>query len=694
MIPTTHPRFAFRRLLACALLGLSSAVASAADLQEPITIASHNGLLDVLMVARAAAVPDISVPGHTTQGWVYEICRRPANNADSCPSSTGESNYYGGTRLALMPGDKLKIRLVNKLPPGTDFKHAEEADMGFLSQNPTNIHTHGLLVSPRNALGTTTAAPPFGDNVFVMTFNPANGPLPPQHHLDMMNSVGELGASEYEIDIPASHPPGLYWFHPHIHGISYNQMSAGLAGIITIGKVPDYVCTDPMCLSSGAELGVRHMLLKDSQVLADGTLQDQPDPNFCLDVNGNASPLAPGHCAGQNQGDGLPDYTGGKWFLTVNGSRYPNVPVSAPAGEIWRITNTSGSVAYDLRLVDPAHQREMIVQVLSIDGVSVSATAGSSLQSLKEITGGKIHPVSCPGVRGGGPEPLCTTRLRMMPSSRAEIWVTWRDANGIPVPPPAGAQLVFRTAGVQTGPDGDSWPGADLASVQFASSGVAGSTLPAALSVKSFAAALTAPAGLSADLGRHNAAVVYDPRCKPLPAGHMRRIFFNAPVEDPDAFGLGYEELDAAGNPVPGTFQDVKPFDPTTPTVCVQLGPRNSAVTERWQLVNLAAEDHNFHIHQTKFRVLSVAELDGTGIPGRNHAKGVLMDNVPLLHADSPTDEGCADVDTWRRGECTAHPATVEIPFAIAGDFVYHCHILEHEDGGMMAVIRVRRSGQ
>jgi FtsP/CotA-like multicopper oxidase with cupredoxin domain len=31
----------------------------------------------------------------------------------------------------------------------------------------------------------------------------------------------------------------------------------------------------------------------------------------------------------------------------------------------------------------------------------------------------------------------------------------------------------------------------------------------------------------------------------------------------------------------------------------------------------------------------------------------------------------------------------VEIPFAVAGDFVYHCHILEHEDGGMMAAVRV-----
>jgi FtsP/CotA-like multicopper oxidase with cupredoxin domain len=34
-------------------------------------------------------------------------------------------------------------------------------------------------------------------------------------------------------------------------------------------------------------------------------------------------------------------------------------------------------------------------------------------------------------------------------------------------------------------------------------------------------------------------------------------------------------------------------------------------------------------------------------------------------------------------------PIRVEIPFAEIGDFVYHCHILEHEDGSTMAHIRV-----
>jgi FtsP/CotA-like multicopper oxidase with cupredoxin domain len=124
------------------------------------------------------------------------------------------------------------------------------------------------------------------------------------------------------------------------------------------------------------------------------------------------------------------------------------------------------------------------------------------------------------------------------------------------------------------------------------------------------------------------------------------------------------------------------------PTVCVPLGPGNSPATERWQLVNIANEDHNFHIHQVHFRVVSAAELDGTIVPGDVMGDGVMLDNVPLVHADGI----CNTVQDWRNGACTAHPAVVEIPFTIAGDFVYHCHILEHEDGGMMARIRVRPS--
>ncbi|MCC6203130.1 MAG: multicopper oxidase domain-containing protein [Gammaproteobacteria bacterium] len=662
---------------AAALLLLAPALASSADLQEPITLSSKNGVLDVLMVARAARVPAISIP-NPARGWVYDICPRPASG-NACPPT--KANLYGGTRLALNPGDTLKIRLVNKLPPVTDSEHAEEPGMEFLAMNPTNLHTHGLLVSPRYA---SQANPTYGDNVFVMTFNSANG-SPPAHAGHHMASAVDINTTDYVIQIPPNHPSGLFWFHPHLHGLALNQVSAGLAGILTIGSIRDYVCRDPACAAFAQNVNVRHLTLKDTQVLADGTLLDQQDPNFCLPASGSYSTpgsLGRGSCPGQNATTvGGPDYTNGKWVFTVTGQRYPNVPVASAAGEIWRIASLSGSVTYELTLYNPAQEQNMIMQVLSLDGVSIDPSAGTSEQDVEEMTKGRMKIVPCPGVRASGrPQPICTDRLHMMPSSRAEVWVAYRDANGIPTTPPSNAQAIFRTEGFTTGPDADQWPAVDLASVHFQAGGVA--SVPAALSVQGQATDLFPPRAIAIDMAALNAAVPVDVNCTSLPRGHSRRIFFNAPANDPDAFGMGYEEIDSDGKPVPGTFQDVTPFDPLTPTICVQLARGNKPAVERWQLVNIAGEDHNFHIHQTRFRVLTAAEIAGTRVP----TAGVVVDNLPLLHADG----NCVTVDDWRKGKCRAHPAIVEIPFAIAGDYLYHCHILEHEDGGMMARIRVR----
>jgi FtsP/CotA-like multicopper oxidase with cupredoxin domain len=112
--------------------------------------------------------------------------------------------------------------------------------------------------------------------------------------------------------------------------------------------------------------------------------------------------------------------------------------------------------------------------------------------------------------------------------------------------------------------------------------------------------------------------------------------------------------------------------------VCLPLGPGNVPVSEEWELVNVAGETHNFHIHQTKFQVLTQNAPDGDG--------GVLMDNVPLPNGGVTCD---GTVASWREGACNVPTIVVKIPFAEVGDFVYHCHIGEHQDGGMMAHIRV-----
>ena len=168
------------------------------------------------------------------------------------------------------------------------------------------------------------------------------------------------------------------------------------------------------------------------------------------------------------------------------------------------------------------------------------------------------------------------------------------------------------------------------------------------------------------------------PTCTALPAGHRRRIFFGVPSSDPAAYGLGYEEVDQNGNPVPGTFHDVATFDPKKIGICLPLGPGNTPAMETWELVNLAGEAHNFHIHQTKFYVLPQNAPPGNA--------GALMDSVVLPNGGAKCD---GSVAAWRSGACRVETVMVRIPFPQVGDFIYHCHIGEHQDSGMMAHIRV-----
>jgi FtsP/CotA-like multicopper oxidase with cupredoxin domain len=79
-------------------------------------------------------------------------------------------------------------------------------------------------------------------------------------------------------------------------------------------------------------------------------------------------------------------------------------------------------------------------------------------------------------------------------------------------------------------------------------------------------------------------------------------------------------------------------------------------------------EVHAFHIHQIHFLVMA--------------ENGVALTNPQFLDT--------VNIPYWT-GAGPYPSVTVRIDFRgpVVGDFVYHCHILEHEDGGMMATIRV-----
>ena len=111
-------------------------------------------------------------------------------------------------------------------------------------------------------------------------------------------------------------------------------------------------------------------------------------------------------------------------------------------------------------------------------------------------------------------------------------------------------------------------------------------------------------------------------------------------------------------------------YDPAQAPHIVNLG-----CVERWTITNPSQEMHVFHIHQLDF---IVEQISSGGTPVAQTFTGY-QDTVIVPPSDG-TNPGSA---------------TVLIPFTdpvIAGNFVYHCHILMHEDAGMMANICVQGS--
>jgi len=194
-----------------------------------------------------------------------------------------------------------------------------------------------------------------------------------------------------------------------------------------------------------------------------------------------------------------------------------------------------------------------------------------------------------------------------MPASRIELWVTYRNPDGSLGAPRPGAKAILRNYGRNTGSSGDQWPAVDLAQVVFTPKAFQSAGAIKFLAVRGQARGLLAEGGLlSSPAPRTEIAYVASlsapsvnmpnlkldatiPACKTLPSGHKRRIFFGSPAGHPDDFGMGYEEVDESGVPVPGTAQPIEAFNHARVNVCLPLGPGNSPVTETWQLVNTAS---------------------------------------------------------------------------------------------------------
>jgi FtsP/CotA-like multicopper oxidase with cupredoxin domain len=140
-----------------------------------------------------------------------------------------------------------------------------------------------------------------------------------------------------------------------------------------------------------------------------------------------------------------------------------------------------------------------------------------------------------------------------------------------------------------------------------------------------------------------------------------RKFFFSEELVDPqNPRGPTRFYITEEGHPL-------KAFDPAdAPNVTVETGD-----VEDWIIENRSSEPHTFHIHQTHFLVI--------GRTGGSYEELTLRDTVSIPY--------------WN-GFTRLYPSVrLRMDFRdpnIVGTFPYHCHILQHEDGGMMGLVEVR----
>jgi len=236
--------------------GSSPTVTSDGAFVQPVVHKSSDGRLELTLRAEAQKVP---FGNGTRFAYTYN---------GSTPGPT----------LRVRPGDRLVVTLENELD--TD----------------TNLHTHGLHVSPSGD----------ADNIFVTV-------SPGQSHT-------------YTYDIPADHRSGLFWYHPHTHGHVAEQVAAGLAGAIVV--------TD----------GIDEISEMASSIERVWVLADPP-------IGSDAAALV--GVSGMSQMQGR---QGDRVF--VNGISQPDVAAAAGGLERWRLVNASASRYY--RLVLDGHQLHAI----------------------------------------------------------------------------------------------------------------------------------------------------------------------------------------------------------------------------------------------------------------------------------------------------------------------------------------------
>jgi FtsP/CotA-like multicopper oxidase with cupredoxin domain len=551
--------------------------------------------------------------------------------------------------IRIRPGETLHVRLFNRIsdasvlrkttPPGhvTNFPGVAQAP-GYFEVMPgayheptgnTNLHFHGLEVRPVPC-GPGIAP---GDDVVATFFAPESEPSPP-------------GACHgaYEITVPDDHSAGLYWYHTHFHGESDAQTMLGLSGAIVVENADD----DARRQNGTAD---RILLARDrptpepGQVAAPKPATADPPGNALRSQPAVATP--PAGTAASRTGARLPQCAFGRCINTA-----AQVQCSPPAErEQTTILSVNGISIRDGR--NPAGS----IPEIKVDAGRrelwrlVNAAADTYVRlRLADIDGaGIVHsvPIEVVGLDGapfaddaGRPSSQTSTDPIMVPpGGRLEFYVKLNL-------PAAQHRIVLRTEAVESGCAGDLMPARDLIAVRVDANVAGAPGTPASIPHRTISQR-TLPSDGTSIRQRIFAFTEYQ---RPK---NSKTDFYITEVSRPDAI--------------------IEPYPMHGAPASVVEVEANSV--EEWTILNFTHEIHNFHIHQLHFRVL---ESEDKFVEGR------MLDtlNVPIALPEA----------NWSTDDAVT-PGKVRLLMRfhqnISGEFVFHCHILSHEDKGMMGLIRV-----
>jgi FtsP/CotA-like multicopper oxidase with cupredoxin domain len=498
------------------------------------------------------------------------------------------------------------------------------------------------LQGPFPLVDTTAPRPTDADGVPVQCLPGLSGGEPDRHASRLIGHTvvhlhGGLTPASYDgwaenIFAPAQpavfHYPmdqraALLWYHDHVMGITKLDVYAGLAGLWIVRDERE------------RELGLPERPPFEVPLL----IQDR---NFDLDEQGRLSGRLV-HKTDPEVMEAFPPFT------VVNGKVWPVLDVQ-PATYRLRVLNGSNARTYRLVLLrDGVPELERITQIGTDHGLLRS------------------------------PVPVPADGLLLASAERADLLVDFSDLA------PGSELTVLNTAAAPF--DGSSFPAADAENAadldgllpypQVLRFRVAGEPASRVSIPRQLAADYEAPAAQALAGARRRAIALVEREMEDEP--NMLTMRELAAATDAEG-GPWLSVIDGGETTryrvVAAHFEDTTTFFP-------MLGEY-----EVWQLINLTGDTHPIHLHLDPFQILSRRpiryEIPEGGIGERDLAATVTLERDPddaLDHAIDENERGLKDTIRVNPNEIVE----IAVRFTtFSGRYMYHCHILEHEDRDMM----------